>query len=330
MALPKVKIIATGGTIAGSSPNCTDMTGYTAGGIGVDDLIEAVPALQNFADVSGEQLCNINSSSITIDIWLRLNKRVNELLARQDVDGIVITHGTDTLEETAYFLNLTVKSHKPVVIVGAMRPATAMSADGPLNLLQAVQLAVSSEARGQGVLVLLNGEINAAADVLKTHSLAVQTFRSVESGALGYMLEGNPIFWRQTTRLHTLDTVFDVRELEKLPYVTTVYGQAADDDILVNAVLAAGAKGIVFAGMGNGNIHEETEPALRQAVQKGVLVVISSRTGSGIVTEDKNKVEEYGFLYSGFLPPSKARVLLMLALTVTDSREQIREFFKVY
>ena len=184
-ALPNVSILATGGTIAGSAASNTQMTGYKAGSIGIQTLINAVPAMKQYANISGEQICNIDSANMTSDIQLKLAKRVNELLARSDVNGIVITHGTDTLEETAYFLNLTVKSDKPVVLVGAMRPATAISADGPLNLLNAVKVATSKEAAGKGVLVILNDEINGARDVTKMNTTNVDTFHAPILGALG-------------------------------------------------------------------------------------------------------------------------------------------------
>lgn len=330
MSLAKIKIIATGGTIAGSSSSATDLTNYSAAELSIQSLLDAVPQIHQFSDVSGEQLCNINSSSITLQIWLQLANRINELLCTEDVDGIVVTHGTDTLEETAYFLNLTVKSSKPVVITGAMRPATAISADGPLNLLNAVQLAASTTAIGKGVLVLLNGEINAAAEVAKTNSLAVQTFCSPMVGSLGCMIDENPVFWRTPTRRHTINSIFDIRGLKTLPYVKTIYGQAADDRLLVDAVVSANAQGIVFAGMGNGNIHESTEPALQEAVSKGIAVVIASRTGSGFVTENKLKNKQHGFIYSANLSPAKARILLMLALTITKDNGQIKEFFTIY
>ena len=185
--LPNVVILATGGTIAGRGGSATQMTGYNPGEIGVQILINAVPEIKQYANVSGEQVANIGSFAMTHEVWLKLAKRVNELLASPAVDGIVITHGTDTLEETAYFLNLVVKSDKPVVLVGAMRPATAISADGPVNLLNAVRLAGSPKARGKGVLVGMNDQINGARDVTKTNTTHVETFKSWELGYLGYI-----------------------------------------------------------------------------------------------------------------------------------------------
>ena len=188
--MKKIKILATGGTIAGKAASSTQLTGYTAGAYSVDDLLASVPALGELAQISGEQLCNIDSSSITDALLLRLAQRCNELLAQEDVDGVVITHGTDTMEETAFFLNLTVKSDKPVVLVGAMRPATAVSADGPLNIINAVKTAVCAESAGQGVLVVMNDEIYGGRDVMKTNTANVATFKAPNGGALGCIVGG--------------------------------------------------------------------------------------------------------------------------------------------
>lgn len=184
-AKPDVKILATGGTIAGSAASDTQTTGYKAGALGIDVLINAVPEVKNYADVSGEQICSIDSKDMSDDVWLKLSKRINELTAQKDVAGVVVTHGTDTMEETAYFLNLTVKSDKPVVLTGAMRPATAISADGPMNLLNAVRIAADKDAAGHGVMVALNDEIDGARDVTKTNTTSVSTFKS-PTGPLGY------------------------------------------------------------------------------------------------------------------------------------------------
>jgi len=240
--LPNVMILATGGgTIAGTGATSTTTVGYTAATVGVERLIAAVPELKKVADVKGEQVFQIASENMSNDYWLKLAKRVNTLLAQKDVDGIVITHGTDTIEETAYFLNLVVKSRKPVVIVGAMRPSTALSADGPINLYNAVVLAGSREAVGKGVLVALNDQINAAREVTKTNTSTLDTFKTPELGLLGYMQDNKPIFYRQSTRKHTADTEFDVMHLDLLPQVDIVYGYANVNRIAVDAFMAAGA-----------------------------------------------------------------------------------------
>lgn len=328
--LPEVKILATGGTIAGSAPSNTQMTGYTSGALGVDTLISAVPEIKNVAVVSGEQIANIGSENMTNDVWLKLAKRCNELLADPNIKGIVITHGTDTLEETAYFLNLTVKSEKPVVIVGAMRPATAISADGPVNLLNAVKLAASPKAVGKGVLVALNDEINGARDVTKTNTSNVATFKAPELGLLGYFANGEPYFYKETTRRHTKNSEFDVSNLTDLPRVDIIYTHGNDDRVLIDASVKAGAKGIVYAGSGMGSIHKDAEPGLVDAQKKGVVIVRSSRVGNGMVVAGSEQYTKEHFLNGDTLNPQKARILLQLALTKTNDLNEIQRMFDEY
>ncbi len=330
--LPNISILATGGTIAGAASSSTNVTGYKAGALAIQTLIDAVPAMKDYANVTGEQIVKISSNNMTDEVLLKLAKRCNELLADPKVDGIVITHGTDTLEETAYFLNLTVKSKKPVVVVGAMRPATAISADGPMNLLNAVKLAADPQAQDRGVLVALNDQISAAHDTTKTNTTNVATFQSHDIGLLGYVAGGVNYFFRDTTFKHTHETEFDVSKLDKLPRVDIVYSHASDDSVLVDAAVKAGAKGIVSAGSGNGSIHQDTEKGLAEAVKKGVVVVRSSRTGSGIVTPTApdNQYTKAGFLNGYSLNPQKARILLQLALTKTQDPKEIQRMFTEY
>ena len=327
--LPNVVILATGGTIAGRGGSATQMTGYKPGEIGVQILIDAVPEIKQYANVSGEQVANIGSFAMTNEVWLKLANRVNELLSSPQVDGIVITHGTDTLEETAYFLNLVVKSKKPVVLVGAMRPATAISADGPVNLLNAVRLAGSPKAIGKGVLVGMNDQINGARDVTKTNTTHVETFKSWELGYLGYIQNGEPYFYRESTKKHTDMSEFDISGLKELPYVEIVYNHVNGDKILVNALVAANVKGIVSAGMGHGSIFPTTRDALAEAVKKGIPVVKSSRVGNGMVTRVADD-DKYGFIAGDTLNPQKARILLMLALTKTSDSATIQRIFDEY
>lgn len=327
--LPSVKILATGGTIAGKGTSSTQMTGYNPGAIGVQVLIDAVPELQQYANVSGEQIANIGSFAMNNEVWLTLAKRTNELLASDDVDGIVITHGTDTLEETAYFLNLVVKSDKPVVLIGAMRPATAMSADGPVNILNAVRLAGSKEARGKGVLVALNDQINGARDVTKTNTTHVETFKSWELGVLGYIQNGMPYFYRESTRKHTTQSEFDITGLTQLPYVEIVYAHTNHNRLFVDAAVKAGAKGIVHAGMGHGSMYPVTKEAFIDAQKKGVVVVKSSRVGNGMVTRVAED-DTLRFVAADTLNPQKARILLMLALTKTSDPVEIQRMFDEY
>jgi L-asparaginase len=329
--LPNVMILATGGTIAGTGSSSTTTVGYTAAKIGVDALIEAVPELKKVANVRGEQVFQIASENMDNASWLKLAKRINVLLAQSDVDGIVITHGTDTIEETAYFLNLVVKSSKPVVIVGAMRPATAISADGPINLYNAVLLAGSKEAIGKGVLVSMNDQINGAREVTKTNTSTLDTFKSPELGYLGYIQGSKPYFYRQSTRKHTIDTVFDISKLDVLPQVDIVYGYANVNPIGLNALVAAGAKGIIHAGVGDGSLPTVMVPALSDARKKGVLIVRASRVGQGIVARngeaDDDKLD---FVVADTLNAQKARILLMLALTKTSDSKEIQRMFYTY
>ena len=328
--LPNIKILATGGTIAGSAASSTQMTGYKAGAIGIQVLIDAVPQMKEYANVSGEQVCKISSNNMTDEIWLQIGKRVNELLADKNVDGVVITHGTDTLEETAFFLNLVVKSDKPVVIVGAMRPATAISADGPVNLLNAVRLAASKEAIEKGVLIAMNDEINGARDATKTNTTHVSTFKAPELGYLGYINNGKPYFYRESTRKHTNQSEFDINNLKELPVVEIVYGRAGENRVIVDAIAASGAKGIIYAGTGNGSIHNAAEAGLIEAQKKGLVIVRTSRTGNGTVINSLPKWDDEHFLKGDSLSPHKARILLSLALTKTNDLNEIQRMFNEY
>lgn len=324
-AKPKVAILATGGTIAGSTDSKLATTGYTAGVLGVDVLINAVPELKNLAEISGEQIANVDSSNMTDEIWLKLAKRCNELLSK--VDGIVITHGTDTMEETAYFLNLVLKSDKPVVLVGAMRPATAISADGPKNLYNAVALAADASARGKGVMVAMNDKILAARNVQKTHTLNVNAF---DFGNLGYIVDGKVFFDSEIVKTHTKKAVFDVLKLKSLPKVDILYTYSNDGSaVAAKALFENGTKGIVVAGSGAGSIHEAQKEVLKDLLKKGLKVAVSSRVKSGFVAVSKDD-ENLGFISAQDLNPQKARVLLMLALTKTNDSKKIAEMFKKY
>lgn len=317
---PRVLVLATGGTIAGSAPSPSEVINYQAGAIGVGELLEAVPQLCDVADVKGEQLCNIDSKDMTDAIWWRLVTRVNEILATDEADGVVITHGTDTMEETAFFLSLTVNSEKPVVLTGAMRPATARNADGPRNLLDAVRVAASPDAKGRGVLVVMNGEIHAASEVTKTHTTSIAAFSSPDVGPLGRIDRKELVFDRVPLPHKQMQFFIEA----PLPRVEILYGHEGDDGALVDAVLHAGAQGIVYAGLGNGSIPAEAEKQLAKASASDVIVVRSSRVNGGAVVSAGST----DFLDSGSLNPQKARVLLRLALTKTSDKEEIRQLFR--
>lgn len=329
--LPNIKILATGGTIAGAGVSSTTTVGYTAAVTPVDKLISNVPELAKVANVSGEQISQVASESMTMEIWLNLAKRVNQLLANNDVDGIVITHGTDTLEETAYFLNLVVKSNKPVVLVGAMRPGTAMSADGPLNLYRSVVLAGSKEAVGKGVLVMMNDTIHSGRDVTKTITDRLDTFKAPEIGPLGFFTGDKPVFYRQTLRKHTVATEFDIMKITELPRVEIVYHYAGNAGTMIEAAINDNVKGIVHAGTGNGSIGKAEYPAVEQALAKGIVVVRSARVGNGIIARNGEADDDkYGFVASDNLNPQKSRILLMLALTKTTDVKEIQRIFWEY
>lgn len=328
-SLPRVAILAMGGTIAGQGASALATTEYKAGVLDVGSLVASVPGLGQAARISAEQVANIDSAHITNEHLLKLARRVNSLIASDAVDGIVVTHGTDTLEETAYFLNLVVEGDTPVVLTGSMRPATALSADGPLNLYNAVVLAGSPQARGQGVLVAMNERIDAARDVTKTHTTNVDTFRSPEFGCLGYVIDGKAHLLRATTKRHTLRSEFRLGNREKLPRAEILYGHGNDSRELVDAAVRAGAQGIVHAGVGDGGSFPATYAALTEARAKGVVVVRASRVGSGPVAPNEDDRKD-GMVTSGTLNPQKARILLMLALTRTADLTEIRRIFAEY
>ena len=330
---PNIAIVATGGTIASRGANSLALTDYGPGAgqkqVGIQALVSAVPEIEKFANISGEQLFNVGSSKISIDNWLTLAKRVNGLLATGDVDGVVITHGTDTLEETAYFLNLVVKSDKPVVLVGSMRPSTGISADGPLNLVNAVALAASPAAKGKGVMVSMNDVISSAFGVMKTNTTNAATFKSPDGGELGYMQNSAPFFISAPARRHTVNSEFDVSQLESLPRVDINYTTLGSDGVLIDAAVAAGAKGIVNAGTGHANMPVATMGSLAAAQKKGVAIVAGSRVMTGIVTPT-NEFTNAGFVTSMMHSPQKARVLLMLALTKTREPKELQRIFDEY
>lgn len=328
LALPGITILATGGTIAGGGESATGSS-YTAGKVGVENLVDAVPQLKDLAVIKGEQVVSIGSQDMNDEVWLTLAKKINQDCDK--TDGFVITHGTDTMEETAYFLDLTVKCDKPVVMVGAMRPSTAMSADGPFNLYNAVATAVDPASKGRGVLVAMNDTVLDARDVTKTNTTGVETFKGVNFGPLGYIHNGKIDYQRAPARKHTTQTPFDVSKLTELPKVGIVYNYANASDLPVKALLEDGYQGIVSAGVGNGNIYKSVFDTLATAAHKGVAVVRSSRVPTGSTTQDAEIDDaKYGFVASGTLNPQKARVLLQLALTQTKDPQKIQQIFNQY
>jgi L-asparaginase len=311
---PNVVILATGGTIAGAAASGTQ-AGYKSGAVTIDAMLAAVPGINDLATIKGEQVANVGSQDMSFEILLNVAKRINELAKKPDVDGFVITHGTDTLEESAFFLNLTVKTDKPVVMVGSMRPSTAVSADGPLNLYNAVAVAGDPKAKGRGVLVVMNDWIHGAHSLTKTSTTAVQTFLSPVRGLVGTSTYGKNDFYTSPSWKHTTQTEFDVTSVKTMPRVDIIFASVDMSPDLINAAVAGGAKGIVIAGVGNGNMNKASVTAAANAVKKGVVVVRSSRVVTGTVGRNVElNDDELGFVASDELNPQKARILLGLAL----------------
>ena len=325
--LPTIVVLATGGTIA-SRQNLTQGTSLPS--LSGNELVSAVPALRKIATIRTEQIATVGSRDITPAIWLRLAARANQLLAMPDVAGIVITHGTDTLEETAWFLDLTVQSNKPVVIVASQRPASDSDSDGPRNLLDAVRVAASPEAGGKGVMVALNGQINAARDVTKTHTSQVETFRSLEFGELGIVDAETVCFYRAPLRRQTIP----VGPRTTLPRVEIVYSYAGADGRLIRALLKdPDLGGLVVAGVGLGNVPAGVADAIEEARKQGVPVVIATRVLSGRVFslgDGKSSaigLKAIGCVLADNLTPQKSRVLLMLGLTVSREPAMLQRYF---
>ncbi|MBR0827595.1 asparaginase [Bradyrhizobium manausense] len=325
--LPRILVLATGGTIAGQAdPRATGA--YKSGQITGEQLVQSVPGLDKVAKLNAEQISAIGSQDMNDKVWFALAQRIQQAFDKNEADGVVITHGTDTLEETAFFLDNVVKGDKPVVIVGSMRPATAVSADGPGNLYEAIQVASDPRSRGRGVMAVLNDKIEAARSITKTNTTSIETFVSPNGGPIGYVDSAGGIrFMAQTSGLKRAN--YALPASDPLPRVEIIYSHANMDAIPIEDAISHGAKGIVLAGVGDGNTSKQALEALEAAAKKGVIVVRSSRVRSGFVTrnvevdDDKN-----GFVVSEDLNPQKARVLtqLLIASGVTAPAELQRAF----
>jgi L-asparaginase len=330
-ARPRLRLLATGGTIAGSSASATQYAGYRPAVAAADELLAAVPALAEVADIGAEQVAQVASQDMTGALRLALARRINALLATDDCDGVIVTHGTNTLEETAYFLNLTVRSRKPVVLVGAMRPSNALSADGPMNLFRAAVVAASPQAGGRGVVVVMNDQIIGARDLHKADTLAVDAFRSPLFGVMGLVTDGTARFYRGGLRRHTEASEFDVDALLSLPRVDIAYGHEDDDRTAIDAFVAAGAQGIVHAGAGTASVSARVKPAILDAVSRGVVVVRAPRGAHGVVGRGMEFDDAaHGTVAGDTLSPPKARILLQLALTRTRDPQAVQTFFDAY
>ncbi len=326
--LPTIALLATGGTIAGSGVDA-NLGSYKSGELGVKELLKSIPSLNKIARIQGEQISNIGSQDMNEEIWFKLAKRAQELLDDSRIQGVVITHGTDTLEESAYFLNLVLHSTKPVVLVGAMRNASSLSADGALNLYNAVSVAVNEKSANKGVLVVMDDTIFSAREAIKTHTTHTSTFKALNSGAIGSVYYGKVRYYMQPLRKHTTESEFSILELNSpLPKVDIIYTHVGMTPDLFQASLNSHAKGVVIAGVGNGNVSAGFLKAMQEASQMGVVIVRSSRVGSGEITS--GEIDDKAFITSDNLNPQKARVLLQLALTKTNDKEKIQEMFEEY
>lgn len=329
--MKKIALIALGGTISAKGNNRLDLKDYQSGLLSGKDLLDRIPELQHLAHIEVIDIDHISSTQLTEKHWIHLAKTVEYYLNQQNFDGVVITHGTSTLEETAYFLHLTVRSKKPVVLVGAQRPYTALSSDTPLNLMQAVTVATSSSSYSNGVLVVANDQISSAREVTKEHTYRLGTFQNSEFGFLGVIDGGlNVQFYRKPTRKHTVNSNFHANQLQKLPKVAIVYSHVdAGGDIIQFISRSKQYAGIVVAGVGAGRFSKQEETALLAARKNGIHVVRSSRGGNGRVVPIA-AYQQNNFISGDNLTPQKARILLMLALTKTNKLSEIQYYFDTY
>ncbi len=329
---PNVVILATGGTIAGAGADAASSATYQAAKVPVDKLIAGIPDLKNVAEVRGEQVFQIASESFTNEHLLRLAKRVSALSKQADVDGIVVTHGTDTLEETAYFLSLTVHTDKPIVVVGSMRPGTAMSADGLLNLYNGVVVAGAKDARGKGAMVVMNDQIDTARDVVKAINIKTEAFKSAW-GPLGLVVEGKNYWFRAPVKRHTNGSEFDIDTINSLPSVEIAYGSGNANDTAYKAFAAAGAKAIIHVGTGNGSVAGQVVASLQEIRKSGVHIIRSSRVmnqGGFVLRNAEQPDDKYDWVVAHDLNPQKARILAMLALTKTNDTKELQRIFWEY
>ena len=327
---PNIVIVATGGTIAGAGATSANSATYQAAKVPVDKLIAGIPELNNVANVRGEQAFQIASESFTNEKLLQLGKRVSALVKDPGVDGVVITHGTDTLEETSFFLNLVVHTDKPIVVVGSMRPGTAMSADGMLNLYNAVVLAGAKSARGKGVLVAMNDDILTGRDAAKRTNIKTNAFAS-GWGALGMVVEGQAYWFRAPVKRHTMKSEFDIDTLTSLPEVVIVYGSGNMTPELYDAAVKSGAKAIINAGTGNGSVPNYLVDTLKRVRAGGVHVVRSSRIADGFVIRNSEQPDDqYDWVVAHDLNPQKAKILAALALTKSNSTAELQRMFWEY
>ncbi len=323
-----IAIVATGGTIAGVG-KAGKTVAYHAGEISINQIIESIPMLKDLACIEEYQVLNVDSNEMNPHRWVELSKTINQLLSKNNIDGVVVTHGTDTLDETAYYLTLTINSQKPVVITGAMRPASATSADGPFNLYEAVALAIHNEAYGQGVMGVFSSTIYSGRDIQKVNNFKVDAFDQKALGCLGYMQDQDVYFYSKTFKKHTYLSRFSKENIESLPNVGIVYFYAgASAQILYD--MAKHHEGIIITGSGSGNYSHEWLEAIEELSQQGTIFVRCSRVTQGIIFNDEIFDPHHLCIPGNTLTPQKARVLLMLSLSQTHDIDEIRQIFNEY
>ena len=329
----RVYLFGTGGTISFVGESRTDFSNYSYRGqqLTIHEMLARVPEANELAEVIPEQVINVGSTEVYPPHWLTLANRINEQFAADpDAAGAAVTHGTATLEETAYFLNLTVRDRRPVAVTGAMRPPSAMGTDADNNLLDAVRIAAAPQSAGRGALVVLNNEIQSARDVTKTDSYRVETFQSGHMGFLGYAdADGQVIYYRRPERRHTADSEFDVSGVAALPRVDIAYGYAGAGSTVIDALVADGVDGIVAAGLGSGGSPSTFMAGLKNAQEAGIPVVLSTHVGTGRVVQTRRFTEE-GYIVADNLHPKKARILLMLGLTQTSDPAELQRMMLEY
>ena len=329
--MKKIKIIEMGGTISGQGSDRLDLKDYVSGVYSGEDFKEAIPEITDIANVSFESFLRTSSTAIISSHWVKLRERVIQCLEAEEYDGIVITHGTNTLEETAYFLHLTIPSTKPIVFVGAQRPLTAISSDAHYNLLQAIRVAASDEAIAKGVLVVLNDEISSAREVTKTNTYRLEAFQSGQFGYLGFIDPDKKVhFYREPTRKHTIESEFAILDIKELTNVEIVYSYAGATGHLIEHLANHSVyEGIITAGTGAGLVSPDELNALRMAREKGIFVVRSSRVGNGRVVPI-DSYQEDDFIHGDNLLPQKARILLMISLLKYQDTSKLQQIFNTY
>src|SRR6188508_1943473 len=328
--LPRVIILGTGGTIAGAGASA-DRAAYTAGKIPIEDLIGAIPTVKKIANITGEQISSVGSQDMTIEIWKKLAVRINAIIKNKEAEGIVVTHGTDTQEETAYFLDLVIPSEMPVVLTGSMRSSTAISADGPKNLYDAITVAIDPKSKNRGVLVSFNEGIYDGREVMKMSTTFTNAFGSPNTGAIGHAYDGKVEYYANAVRERNPASPVVIKADTKFPRVDIVcmYADAPSD--MIDMLVAKKVEGIVIAGVGNGNFNKAYMEAVKRAVAAGVIVCRASRTPSGrVVLHDEINDDELGTIVSDDLTPQKARILLMLGLMKSKDKKALQEIFFKY